>query len=94
MEFSFSYSRCAAAVVTALAIPQLASAQAAPLDEVIVTADFRQSTIEELPISVSVLAPIINCGNGGCSDATSPVAPSANAITNQTDNASKNGWLL
>jgi outer membrane receptor protein involved in Fe transport len=51
---SFSFARSAAPVAAALAVAQWAGAQE-PLEEIVVTADFRESRIEELPLSVSVL---------------------------------------
>jgi outer membrane receptor protein involved in Fe transport len=52
---SFSFTRPAVPTALAVAVTQLANGQSAPLEEIVVTADFRESTIEELPISVSVL---------------------------------------
>jgi iron complex outermembrane recepter protein len=52
---SFSLTRLAAPTAMALAAAQLAAAQTAELEEIVVTADFREARIEELPISVSVL---------------------------------------
>ncbi len=55
---SLSFARLAAPAAVALALSQLAAAQSAqsvPLEEIVVTADFREARIEDLPISVSVL---------------------------------------
>ena len=52
---SLSFTRFAAPAAVALAAAHLASAQSDGLEEIVVTADFRESRIEELPISVSVL---------------------------------------
>ena len=55
---SLSFARLAAPAAIALALPQLAAAQSeqsVPLEEIVVTADFREARIEDLPISVSVL---------------------------------------
>ena len=55
---SLSFARLAAPAAVALALPQLAAAQSeqsVPLEEIVVTADFREARIEDLPISVSVL---------------------------------------
>ena len=51
---SFSLMRLAAPTVFALAAG-LAAAQSTQLEEIVVTANFREAPIEELPISVSVL---------------------------------------
>jgi iron complex outermembrane receptor protein len=52
---SLSLGRLVAPAAAALAASQLALAQSTPLEEIVVTADFRESRIEELPLSVSVL---------------------------------------
>jgi outer membrane receptor protein involved in Fe transport len=52
---SLSFTRLAAPAAVALALSQLAAAQPTELEEIVVTADFREARIEELPISVSVL---------------------------------------
>jgi outer membrane receptor protein involved in Fe transport len=51
---SLSFTRLAPAALAVAASP-LAAAQPAELEEIVVTADFREARIEELPISVSVL---------------------------------------
>jgi len=52
---SFRFTRPAALAVVATATSPLALAQREPPEEIVVTADFRESRIEELPLSVSVL---------------------------------------
>ena len=52
---SLSFTRLAAPAAVALAAAQLAVAQSDGLEEIVVIADFRESRLEELPISVSVL---------------------------------------
>jgi outer membrane receptor protein involved in Fe transport len=53
---SFHFGRFAPFAAVAAAVPYTAPAQpAAGIDEVVVTADFREARIEELPVSVSVL---------------------------------------
>jgi len=52
---SLSFTRLAAPAAVALAAAQLAVAQSDGLEEIVVIADFRESRIEDLPISVSVL---------------------------------------
>jgi outer membrane receptor protein involved in Fe transport len=51
----FLSARRAALVAAAIAASPGARAQAEPLEEIVVTADFREARIEELPVSVSVL---------------------------------------
>ncbi len=50
-----SFTRLAAPAAVVVALSQLATAQPTELEEIVVTADFREARIEELPISVSVL---------------------------------------
>jgi outer membrane receptor protein involved in Fe transport len=52
---SFSLTRLAAPTAVVLSVARLAAAQPAQLEEIVVTADFREAPLEELPISVSVL---------------------------------------
>jgi iron complex outermembrane receptor protein len=52
---SFSVPRSAALAAVPLAVARLAAAQSVGLEEIVVTADFRESRLEELPLSVSVL---------------------------------------
>jgi iron complex outermembrane recepter protein len=52
---SFTSTRLAALAAVATAASPLASAQSADLEEIVVTADFREARIDELPISVTVL---------------------------------------
>jgi outer membrane receptor protein involved in Fe transport len=52
---SLSFTRLVAPAVVAVAVSQFAAAQPAELEEIVVTADFREARIEDLPISVSVL---------------------------------------
>ena len=52
---SFRATRSAAFAAIAAAGAYLASAQSTALDEIVVTADFRETRIEDLPVSVSVL---------------------------------------
>jgi iron complex outermembrane recepter protein len=52
---SLSFRRLAAPAAVALAAAHLAAAQSAGLEEIVVTADFREARIQDLPISVSVL---------------------------------------
>jgi outer membrane receptor protein involved in Fe transport len=52
---SFRFMRPAALAVAAATASRLALAQLEPLEEIVVTADFRESRIEELPVSVTVL---------------------------------------
>jgi outer membrane receptor protein involved in Fe transport len=52
---SLSFTRLAASAAVAVAFFELAAAQPTELEEIVVTADFRETRIEELPISVSVL---------------------------------------
>ena len=52
---SFRSTRLAALAVIATAASHLTLAQQDGLEEIVVTADFRESRIEELPISVTVL---------------------------------------
>ncbi|RPI62641.1 MAG: TonB-dependent receptor, partial [Lysobacterales bacterium] len=51
----WSFRRRVAPAVVALAGAQFAAAQADRVEEIVVTADFREARIEDLPISVSVL---------------------------------------
>ena len=52
---SFRSARFAVLAAVAAAASNLAAAQSEGLEEIVVTADFREARIEELPISVSVL---------------------------------------
>ena len=52
---SFRSARLAALAVVATAASHLALAQSEGLEEIVVTADFREARIEELPVSVTVL---------------------------------------
>src|SRR5262245_24405636 len=52
---AFCFPRAAALAAIPLGVAQLAIAQSNDLEEIVVTADFRESRIEELPLSVSVL---------------------------------------
>jgi outer membrane receptor protein involved in Fe transport len=52
---AFRFHRSAALAAIALGVAQVAIAQSNALEEIVVTADFREQRIEELPLSVSVL---------------------------------------
>ena len=52
---SFRFTRLTALAAVATASPLYAFAQSDGLEEIVVTADFRESRIEELPVSVTVL---------------------------------------
>src|SRR5262245_23207587 len=52
---SFSFTRRSALAAAALAVAPVVAAQTDPLEEIVVTADFRESRLAELPLSVSVL---------------------------------------
>jgi len=52
---SLSFTRLVAPAAVVVAFSQFAAAQPAELEEIVVTADFREARIEDLPISVSVL---------------------------------------
>ena len=52
---SFRFTRLAALAAVAAAASHYAPAQSEDLEEIVVTADFRESRIEELPVSVTVL---------------------------------------
>jgi outer membrane receptor protein involved in Fe transport len=52
---AFRFHRSAALAAIPLGIVQLAVAQSNDLEEIVVTADFREQRLEELPLSVSVL---------------------------------------
>ena len=51
---SFRSTRLAALAAVATAASHYAPAQSEDLEEIVVTADFRESRIEELPVSVTV----------------------------------------
>ena len=52
---SFPAARLMVLAAIAAALPQLVLSQSETLEEIVVTADFRESRIEELPVSVTVL---------------------------------------
>jgi outer membrane receptor protein involved in Fe transport len=52
---SFRFTRLGALAVVAATAPHVVLAQPDGLEEIVVTADFRESRIEELPVSVTVL---------------------------------------